>query len=90
MPEPLLEAITVGGPGWQHEKLLADEVRISAYCRAIEKYVDEGDVVIDLGTGTGVLAFMAAEQFGYTATHQRGRSKRATSTRSRKCCRPAR
>ena len=47
---------------YQHDKMLADSVRNDAYYRAIAKYVNEGDVVIDLGTGTGVLSFLAASK----------------------------
>lgn len=43
-----------------HEQMLADPVRMSAYYRAIQRYVTEQDYVLDVGTGTGVLAFFAA------------------------------
>jgi type I protein arginine methyltransferase len=45
-----------------HETMLADTVRINSYARALAKYVTENDVVLDLGTGTGVLSFLAARQ----------------------------
>ena len=45
-----------------HERMLGDKVRISSYQRAIQRHVKPGDVVVDLGTGTGILAFMAAKQ----------------------------
>ena len=38
---------------------LADRDRMDAYRRGIEANVGEGDVVIDFGTGSGILAFMA-------------------------------
>ncbi|MBN1460358.1 MAG: class I SAM-dependent methyltransferase [Armatimonadetes bacterium] len=44
------------------ERMLADTRRLEAYSRAITRYVREGDVVIDLGTGTGILAFLAYHQ----------------------------
>jgi protein arginine N-methyltransferase 1 len=47
---------------FEHDEMLADRVRVDAYWRAIEKHVRPGDVVIDLGTGTGILAFFAAKQ----------------------------
>ena len=47
---------------YEHEKMLADTVRIDCYRRAIQKYIGPNDVVLDLGTGTGILAFFAARQ----------------------------
>ena len=43
-----------------HEEMLSDRVRVEAYHRAIHRNVQAGDVVLDLGTGTGLLAFMAS------------------------------
>ena len=40
-----------------HETMLADTVRINSYAQALAKYVTEKDVVLDLGTGTGILSF---------------------------------
>jgi len=48
------------GDIYQHEMMLADSVRLDAYHSAIERYVQPGDRVLDVGTGTGVLAFFAA------------------------------
>jgi precorrin-6B methylase 2 len=45
-----------------HDAMLADEVRIDAYARGIAANVREGDVVVDLGTGVGILACLAARQ----------------------------
>lgn len=47
---------------YEHEKMLADSVRINTYKKAIDKLVRPGDVVLDLGTGTGILALFAAQQ----------------------------
>lgn len=44
-----------------HEEMLADTVRVEAYRHGITNAVNDGDVVIDLGTGTGLLAFMASK-----------------------------
>jgi protein arginine N-methyltransferase 1 len=47
--------------GWDvHEAMLADDIRMKTYRRAIERHVKKGDVVVDLGTGTGILSFFAA------------------------------
>ena len=43
----------------EHEEMLSDTVRVDAYRRAIRRNVAPGDVVLDLGTGTGLLAFLA-------------------------------
>lgn len=44
----------------EHEEMLSDSVRVDAYHRGIHGNVRPGDVVLDLGTGTGLLAFMAS------------------------------
>jgi len=43
----------------QHRALIADGVRTAAYAEAIARTVRAGDVVLDLGTGSGVLAILA-------------------------------
>ena len=43
-----------------HVTMLDDRDRTSRFIEAIESTVREGDVVVDLGTGTGVLAMAAA------------------------------
>lgn len=43
-----------------HEELLADPVRLAAYHAGIQRYVTSRDCVLDVGTGTGILAFFAA------------------------------
>lgn len=45
---------------WVHERMLADEVRIDAYARAVARQIGKDDVVLDLGTGSGILGFLAA------------------------------
>lgn len=45
----------------EHEEMLSDTVRVDAYHDGIHRNIREGDVVLDLGTGTGLLAFMAAK-----------------------------
>lgn len=39
-----------------HALMLQDELRMCAYRAAINKAVSEGMTVLDLGTGTGILA----------------------------------
>lgn len=48
-------------PALLYQSMLADEVRMHRYQQAIRQAVKPGDVVADLGTGTGVLALMAVQ-----------------------------
>lgn len=44
-----------------HLSMLLDEARMDSYRRAIAASVKPGDVVVDVGCGTGILSFMACE-----------------------------
>ncbi|XMO84952.1 methyltransferase domain-containing protein [Algibacter sp. AS12] len=47
---------------YSHERMLFDSKRVNSYNDGLGKYVKQGDVVVDLGTGTGILSFLAAKQ----------------------------
>src|SRR3989344_5407217 len=40
---------------------LIDKDRVSAFAKALQKYVQPGDHVLDLGTGSGILSLLAAK-----------------------------
>lgn len=44
-----------------HHSMLADELRTTSFLSAIEESVTPGDIVVDIGTGTGVLSVFAAK-----------------------------
>jgi type III protein arginine methyltransferase len=46
-------------PGW-HARMVKDEPRNAAFQRAIERAVEPGKRVLDIGSGSGLLAMMAA------------------------------
>lgn len=46
---------------YEHEKMLADRSRVDSYKKAIMKHIRSEDTVIDLGTGSGILSFFAAQ-----------------------------
>ena len=48
-------------PFQSHLYMLKDRLRLSAYRQAIFKAVRRGDLVVDIGTGTGILAYFAIQ-----------------------------
>jgi SAM-dependent methyltransferase len=46
---------------FDHRVMLADRVRVASYQKAIHEVVREGDVVADIGAGSGLLAFFAVQ-----------------------------
>src|SRR5437016_880157 len=64
LPEEVWFPCSLDVLGWDekfHELMLNDALRMTAYEAAIRRDVREGDVVLDLGTGTGILAQWALE-----------------------------
>ncbi len=45
----------------EHRQYLSDEVRVGLYRKAISKVIKPGDVVVDLGCGTGIFGLMACQ-----------------------------
>ncbi len=43
----------------RHRAMLVDQVRVAAFDRAIRAVVKPGDVVVDVGSGTGILSLLA-------------------------------
>lgn len=56
-----------------HSDMIYDEHRVGAYRQAIERTVKKGDLVVDVGTGTGILAFLCL-QAGAAQVHAIDRS----------------
>lgn len=56
-----------------HSDMIYDEHRVGAYRQAIERTLEQGDVVVDVGTGTGILAFLCL-QAGAARVHAIDRS----------------
>src|SRR4029077_4660535 len=49
------------GSPFAHEPMLLDKIRCDAYRVAMQRMVKPGDVVVDVGAGTGLLSFFALQ-----------------------------
>lgn len=64
--EVLIEAIelipsdTVYDLPSPHLDMLLDKHRVNAFQKAIDQAINTGDIMVDIGTGTGILAVFAA------------------------------
>lgn len=47
---------------WWHDVMLHDHGRVNAYAKGIEATVKPGDTIVEIGTGTGILAMLAAKR----------------------------
>jgi protein arginine N-methyltransferase 1 len=47
---------------FEQERMLADKPRMEFYRAAIQRHIQPGDRVVDLGTGTGILAALASRR----------------------------
>jgi predicted O-methyltransferase YrrM len=62
-----------GMEGWNyHFRMVTDRRRVTAYRRAIEAVVRPGMTVLEIGTGTGILAVMAARAGARVHAVERG------------------
>lgn len=48
-----------------HHNLLSDTNRLNAFSKAINKTVEEGDLVLEVGTGSAILSLLAAKAGGF-------------------------
>ncbi|MFA6004165.1 MAG: 50S ribosomal protein L11 methyltransferase [Elusimicrobiota bacterium] len=61
-PSPHLDQADPWASAAMHQALINDRGRTLNYKKAIEKRVKKTDVVLDMGCGTGILAFFAAKK----------------------------
>ncbi|WP_374339283.1 methyltransferase domain-containing protein [Leeia sp.] len=60
MPSPALPGALI--PLQYHYHMLSDQARLGAFQQAIAAVIQPGQVVLELGCGTGVLSFLAAQR----------------------------
>ena len=51
-----------------HYQMLSDEARISSFKAALQLLVPEGGKVLELGAGTGIMSFFAAQKKAIQST----------------------
>jgi len=60
MPQPGNEKANLSEIDW-HREMLADQNWVNAFRAALSAAVRPGDVALDIGTGTGLLALIAIQ-----------------------------